>query len=114
MLVNNIDLIKMKFEQAIKDAVKEIEITGVADLQANAPVGVYPSGSGRTGGALRRSITSENEDNGNKVIITFGSDLEYAPYTEFRNSTSKGWMRDTLNKLEAKEILEKHLKEVDD
>lgn len=105
MLENNINDIKSKLQSAIESAVREIEITGVAELQSNAPV---------DSGALKRSIVFNNENNGDKYTINFGSPLEYAPYTEFRNSTSKGWMRDTLNELDAENILIKHLKEVND
>ena len=104
MLENNINDIKSKLQSAIESAVKEIEISGVADLQSNAPVDT---------GALKRSIVFNHENNGDKYTINFGSPLEYAPYTEFRNS-SKGWMRDTLNGLDVNSILEKHLKEVDE
>ncbi|WP_040194289.1 HK97 gp10 family phage protein [Clostridium culturomicium] len=105
MLENNINDIKSKLQSAIEEAVREIEISGVADLQANAPVDT---------GALKRAIAFKTEKGDDKYVITFGSMLKYAPYTEFRNSTSKGWMRDTLNELDAENILIKHLKGVND
>ena len=105
MLKSNIDGVMKGIENHIEAAVREIEVTGVVDLQANAPVDT---------GALKRAIAFKTEKSNDKYVITFGSMLKYAPYTEFRNSTSKGWMRDTLNELDAENILTKHLKGVND
>lgn len=104
MLKSNIEAMKKSIESHIESAVREIEVTGVVDLQANAPV---------LSGALRRSLAFKTKKGDSNYTITFGSMLKYAPYTEFRNGTSKGWMRETLNELDAEKILIKHLKGVE-
>ena len=103
-LTNNIDEIKRQFLESCENAVNEIEITGTAKLQSNSPV---------LKGFLRRSLTFKRVNTSNRYSITFGSSLDYAPYTEFRGK-SKGWMRRTMRGLssEAQEILKKHLRKV--
>lgn len=103
-LINNIDKIKRQFLEACESGMNEIGITGTAELQSNSPV-LY--------GFLRRSLTFKKATISNKYSVTFGSSLEYAPYTEFRGK-SKGWMRGTMRGLsyEAQEILKKHLRKV--
>lgn len=104
MLQSNIDIIKKQILKACEDAMDEIGITGTAELQSNAPV---------KEGTLRRSITFKKANSESKYKITFGSAIDYAPCTEFRNK-SKGWMRSTMNGLsrDAKDILIKHLGKV--
>ncbi|WP_303188423.1 HK97 gp10 family phage protein [uncultured Clostridium sp.] len=103
-LINNTDLIMKKIQEACENAMNEIGITGTAELQSNAPVRY---------GFLRRSITFKKANTSSKCNITFGSSIEYAPYTEFRGK-SKGWMRGTMQGLssESIEILKKHLRKV--
>lgn len=103
-LINNIDEIKRQFLEACENAINEIGIIGTAELQSNSPV---------KEGFLRRSLTFKKANTSSKYIITFGSSLDYALYTEFRNK-SKGWMRGTMRGFssEAQEILKKHLRKV--
>lgn len=103
-LINNIDEIKRQFLETCENAMNEIGITGTAELQSNSPV---------LKGFLRRSLTFKKANTSSKYGITFGSPLEYAPYTEFRGK-SKGWMRGTMNGLPSRaiKILEKHLRKV--
>ena len=103
-LINNIDEIKRQFLEACENAINEIGITGTAELQSNSPV---------KEGFLRRSLTFKKANTSSKCNITFGSSIEYAPYTEFRGK-SKGWMRGTMQGLssESIEILKKHLRKV--
>ncbi|SCI99999.1 Uncharacterised protein [uncultured Clostridium sp.] len=104
MLQSNIEIIKKQILKACGDAMDEIGITGTAELQSNAPV---------RNGTLRRSITFKKANSESKYSITFGSSLDYATYTEFRNK-SKGWMRNTMNGLstDARDIIIKHLGKV--
>lgn len=104
MLINNIDLIKKQLLQAVENAMEEIGVTGVAELQSNSPV---------KEGILKRSITFKKAKSSYKYTVTYGSAIDYAPYTEFRNK-SKGWMRTTMNSFssDAMQILTKHLGKV--
>lgn len=102
MLKNNIKQAKSDIESEILSAVEEIGVTGVAELQSNAPV---------LSGDLKKSITYESEKVGTTYKVTFGIPdfIKYAVYTEFRNKT-KGWFKNTLRDLNSLEILEKHLR----
>lgn len=104
MLQSNIEIIKKQIFKVCDDTMNEISVTGVAELQSNSPV---------KEGVLRRSLTFKRADTSIKYKITFGSAIDYATYTEFRNK-SKGWMRNTMNGLStnAKDILIKHLGKV--
>ena len=55
-----------------------------ADTKLNCPVGHYPPSSGRKGGTLKRSITHEVSQNGDSIVGAVGSNVEYAPYVEWR------------------------------
>lgn len=105
MLKSNVEFIKKQIIEAIENASREIGITGTAELQSNAPVDK---------GLLKKSLTFKKAKEGTKYTITFGSSIAYAPHTEFRNKTSKGWMRQTMNGLssEAIAIITKHLRKV--
>lgn len=102
MLKSNVKQAKSDIENEILSAIEEIGITGVAELQSNAPV---------LSGDLKKSITYESEKVGTTYKITFGVPeyIKYAIYTEFRNKT-KGWFKNTLRALNPMEILEKHLR----
>ena len=104
MLQSNIEIIKKQMLKVCDDAMNEISVTGVAELQSNSPV---------KEGVLRRSLTFKRADTSFKYKITFGSAIDYAPYTEFRNK-SRGWMRNTMNGLssDAIFILIKYLRKV--
>ena len=59
------------------------------------PVGVYPSGSGRTGGTLRRGwMATKAQKNGNVYQSTVYNPVEYASYVEYghRTRNHKGWV----------------------
>lgn len=63
----------------------------VASIQAVTPVGVYPQGSGRTGGKLRRFMT---HDNIKKVpggwSVKVGNSLSYTEAVENGHSQTPG------------------------
>ena len=98
-LQNNISTLKKAINNSLDTALEEIGVSGVADLQANAPV--------KTGN-LRRSLTFKKANSKGVYTITLGTKISYAPATEFRNK-SKGWFRDTLRSLEVEKILRSHL-----
>lgn len=60
------------------------------------PVGQYSSGSGKTGGTLRRGWTiGEIQHIGNMYQVEIINTIEYAPYVEFghRTANHKGWVQ---------------------
>lgn len=78
-----------KLKIAIKESLREIGITGVAEVQSNTPVDT---------GTLRRSYTFECEEF--KVII--GTMVDYSIFVEFK-PTSKGGRPHFRSSLERKE-----------
>jgi hypothetical protein len=60
------------------------------------PVGQYSSGSGKTGGTLRRGWTiGEIQHIGSMYQVEIINPIEYAPYVEFghRTANHKGWVQ---------------------
>lgn len=72
------------------------------------PVGQYPSGSGKTGGTLRRGWTANADEKVNRFVdslsvsyvagnyvIEIVNDVDYASYVEYghRTTNGKGWVQ---------------------
>ena len=112
--VNNIPKIIERVKSQLKNASKEIAITEVANIQANTPV---------DSGTLKKSISSETEENKNQILVKLGVDGsfvnpkskakvdEYANKVEYEN---KSYIRDTLKgeEINIKSIVNKHLSKV--
>lgn len=89
-----------KAEQAIDGMLHDIAGAVVNAAEKNTPVGVYPSGSGRVGGTLRRAWRAEDpktlpvERTGNEHRVTVSNNTEYASYVEFGHRTPNhgGWV----------------------
>ena len=82
-------------QEFIESCAKELAARLLAKAKKRTPVGVYPAGSGKTGGTLRRGWTIEpiRKEN-DKYIIEIINPVEYAPYVEYGHRTSdhKGWV----------------------
>lgn len=78
-------------------AAKELAARLLRKVKKRTPVGQYPSGSGRTGGTLRRGWTVDTDVKviGDTYEITVFNPVEYAPYVEFghRTANHKGWVQ---------------------
>lgn len=112
--VNNLPKIISNVKSKLKDAAKEIEITEVANIQANTPVDT---------GTLKKSIAGDIKNNKDNLIVTLGVDgsfvnpynktrvEEYAVKVEYEN---KSYIRDTLKgeEVNIKSIVNKHLSKV--
>lgn len=103
-----IDKLKGLAEEEIQkfheDTIKEIAARTLAKIIARTPVGVYPPGSGKVGGTLRRGWTAgEDMDpyeyiynrtkvtkHGNVYRITISNPVEYASYVEYGHRTRGG------------------------
>lgn len=115
----------------IDSCAKELAARLLAKTVKRTPVGVYPSGSGKNGGTLRRGWTNGKSVNsyvdGLKVhhydgyyVIEIVNPVEYASYVEFghRTRSHSGWVEGkfmlTISEQEvqasAPAILEKKLK----
>ena len=74
---DNTDIIDRKIKQAVKSALKEIGIKGVAEIKCNCPVDT---------GTLRRSYTYKCND----FEVTIGTSIDYSIYVEFKPSNRGG------------------------
>lgn len=74
---SNIDAIDDAIQQAVKRALKEMGIKGVAEVKANAPIDT---------GALRRSYKYKCED----FSVIIGTTIDYSIYVEFKLSNRGG------------------------
>ena len=96
-----------KVDQFMEACAKELAARLLAKVIKRTPVGVYPSGSGKVGGTLRRGWTAGKNQNATnyakslqiqhvgdvyKIVIT--NPVEYASYVEFghRTRNHKGWV----------------------
>ncbi|GFN35817.1 HK97 gp10 family phage protein [Tepidimicrobium xylanilyticum] len=97
-------LAEEEVQKFCEDTLKEIAARTLAKIIARTPVGVYPPGSGKVGGTLRRGWTAgEDMDpyeyiyNHIKVIkkgrvyqIIIENPVEYAAYVEYGHRTRGG------------------------
>lgn len=88
-LKRNIDnLIEKGLDGASEKAVKEIAARLLAKVVKRTPVGVYPSGTGKTGGTLRRGWTIGNVvKKGDVYEVEVINPTEYAAYVEYGHRT---------------------------
>ena len=92
----------------IESCAKELAARLLAKVVKRTPVGNYPYGSGKVGGALRRGWTSGKNQNpssfagnikvnhyGGVYVIEITNPVEYASYVEFGHRTrdGKGWVK---------------------
>lgn len=94
-------------DEFIESCAKELAARLLAKAVKRTPVGVYPSGSGKVGGTLRRGWTGGNNSNakayadslhvkhsGSAYVIEVVNPVEYASYVEFGHRTrgGNGWV----------------------
>lgn len=127
-----IDKLNKERQAFCEAAAKELAARLLRKVIKRTPVGQYPSGSGMTGGTLRRGWTGQAEKSGasyanslpvqkqgETYVIDIINPVEYASYVEFghRTRNHKGWVEGrfmlTQSELElsaaAPKILEKKL-----
>lgn len=81
--INADDWLK-QMQKQLFDTMESSMLMVEADGKLLCPVGVYPKSSGRTGGTLRRSITHEVTQANDKTTGVVGSNVEYAPYVDYK------------------------------
>lgn len=92
----------------IEACAKELAARLLAKVIKRTPVGIYPKGSGKKGGTLRRGWTAEKAQSatqyvesltinhfGGTYVIEITNPTDYASYVEFghRTKNHKGWVR---------------------
>lgn len=98
---------KTKAQEFIEACAKELAARLLAKVIKRTPVGIYPSGSGKVGGTLRRGWTGGTNQNainyaqslqiqhiGNVYKIVITNPVDYSSYVEFghRTRNHKGWV----------------------
>lgn len=82
-------------ERWIREFLLEMAFRAERKIKKRTPVGVYPEGSGKTGGNLRRNWRVGNvEKHGDSYVIEIFNNTEYALYVEYghRTRNHKGWV----------------------
>lgn len=92
-------------EEFINACAKELAARLLSKVIKRTPVGQYPSGSGKTGGTLRRGWTAgkgaasyaqslQVHHYGGYYVIEITNPVEYASYVEFghRTANHSGWV----------------------
>ena len=100
-LIDNTNLVMEQLKNAVRNALKEIGIVSVAEIQSNTPVDT---------GILRRSYTFVTKD----FECIVGTDIDYSIYVELKpiNRGGRPHFRKSLESLvgEFNSILSKHLR----
>ena len=91
--------------QFCEDVSKELAARFLRLVIPKTPVGIYPAGSGKVGGTLKRGWTASKSVKtfvdslsirieGNNYIIEIINPIDYASYVEFghRKENGKGWV----------------------
>lgn len=81
-----------EFNKAIDKGLSNTGIMAETDIKAITPVGVYPKGSGRTGGTLKRGWThTDVKATASDRVITVGNSVPYAEPVEEGHKTVNGY-----------------------
>lgn len=94
-LQKKIDKTQKSMDSVMEACAKELAARLLASVTRNTPTGIYPSGSGKVGGTLKRGWTvGQVEKVGNKYQVEIKNPIEYASYVEFghRTRNHKGWV----------------------
>lgn len=82
-------------ERWIKEFLLEMAFRAERKIKKRTPVGVYPEGSGKTGGNLRRNWqVGSVARQGNAYVVEIFNNTEYASYVEYghRTRNHEGWV----------------------
>ncbi|WP_282804576.1 HK97 gp10 family phage protein [Clostridium tetani] len=82
-------------ERWIREFLLAMAFRAERKIKKRTPVGVYPEGSGKTGGNLRRNWQVRSiEKHGDSYVVEIFNNTEYASYVEYGHRTRdhKGWV----------------------
>lgn len=82
-------------ERWIKEFLLQMAFRAERKIKKRTPVGVYPEGSGKTGGNLRRNWqVGSIEKHGDSYVVEIFNNTEYASFVEYghRTRNHKGWV----------------------
>lgn len=86
------NLEKLGADRFLRSCLNELAARLLAKVKKRTPVGIYPSGTGRTGGNLRRNWYIDNDISikGKEYSVTIFNNTEYAPYVEYGHRQTIG------------------------
>lgn len=93
-LKNKIEKLGDKKAEFMEACAKELAARLLASASRHTPTGIYPSGSGKVGGTLKRGWTiGEIQHIGDMYKIEIINPVEYASYVEYghRSRNHKDW-----------------------
>ncbi|RXI46268.1 HK97 gp10 family phage protein [Clostridium tetani] len=82
-------------ERWIREFLLQMAFRAERKIKKRTPVGVYPEGSGKTGGNLRRNWqVGSIEKHGDSYVVEIFNNTEYASYVEYghRTRNHSGWI----------------------
>lgn len=94
-LKNKIEKLGDKKAEFMETCAKELAGRLLASASRHTPTGIYPPGSGKVGGTLKRGWTiGEIQHIGDAYKIEITNPVEYASYVEYghRHRNHKGWV----------------------
>ena len=94
-LKNKIEKLGDKKAEFMETCAKELAARLLASASRHTPTGIYPPGSGKVGGTLKRGWTiGEIQHIGDAYKIEITNPVEYASYVEYghRHRNHKGWV----------------------
>ncbi|QUH21424.1 HK97 gp10 family phage protein [Alkaliphilus sp. B6464] len=83
-------------DKFLEEFILEMAFRAERKIKKRTPVGVYPQGSGRTGGNLRRNWKVGNvEKQGSSYVVEIYNPTEYANFVEYGHRTRDhtGWVQ---------------------
>lgn len=94
-LQRKIEQLQQNQDEFCKICARELGARLLSKVKKRTPVGQYPSGSGQTGGTLRRGWTvGEIKKVGNNYMVEIINPTQYASYVEYghRTANHRGWV----------------------
>lgn len=94
-LQKQIEAIEREKDAFCRECTKELAARLLAKVKKRTPVGQYPSGSGQTGGTLRRGWDAARiQKEGGSYTVEIINPTEYASYVEYGHRTvnHRGWV----------------------
>lgn len=94
------NLEKIDVDFFVKSCVNELAARLLRKVKKRTPVGIYQSGTGKTGGTLRRNWYIDNQVsvNGKEYKIDVYNNTSYAPYVEYGHRQQVGRFIPSLGK----------------
>lgn len=96
--LKNMEGLTQNLDEILDICARELTQRFLRKVIKRTPVGVYPAGSGRKGGTLRRGWSTQNMriyHSASSCLVEIINPVEYASYVEYGHRTrgGKGWVK---------------------